>query len=165
MITHNSLKKSFRYTWNVLHWLHTISRLFLHICCIVDGIVHFIWMRGWVNNYPHSVSGIHRYQFKKEEHHFSTWSPSFPIHFVHLNKLFLPVTKFILYISPYIYFSRFVPVTYVLLLLKVPLCRLWMLHEAPDFQSFRFMLIRWTHCVHMFMLTCTLLAFVVNHKC
>ena len=36
----------------------------VHICCIVDGIVHFIWMRGWVNNYPHSVCAIYCYQFK-----------------------------------------------------------------------------------------------------
>ena len=52
MITYDSLKKSFLYSWNVLHCLHTISHLLLHICCIVHGIVHFI------NNYPHSVEFI-----------------------------------------------------------------------------------------------------------
>ena len=69
LITYNSLKKSFLYKWNALHWLNVISHLFLHICFIVDGIVHFIWMRGCVNNYPHSVYGIYRYQFKKEKNH------------------------------------------------------------------------------------------------
>ena len=127
-MTYNSLMKSLLYLWKVLHWLHTLCHLFLHVCCIVDGIVHFIWMRGWVNNYPHSVYGIYCYQFKKEKHHFST-SSCFPIHFIHLNNLFLPVTKFSLYISPYISFSRLVPITYVLLLLRLPLRRLWMPHE------------------------------------
>ena len=75
-----------------------------------------------------------------------------------VNKLFLSVTKFSLYISSYISFSRLVPMTYVLLLLREPLRRLWMSHEAPDFQLFWFMLIR---CTHAFMLTCTLLAFVM----
>ena len=54
-----------RNSYNVLRWLHTISHLFLHICCLVDGIVHFIWIQGWVNNYPHSVCGIYYYNLKK----------------------------------------------------------------------------------------------------
>ena len=111
-MTYNSLMKSLLYLWKVLHWLHTLCHLFLHVCCIVDGIVHFIWMRGWVNNYPHSVYGIYCYEFKKEKHNFSTSSPCFPIHFIHLNKLFLPVRKFSLYTSPYISFSRLVPIIY-----------------------------------------------------
>ena len=45
------MKKSLLHSWKVLHWLHTITYLFSHICCIVDGIVHFIWTRGGVNNY------------------------------------------------------------------------------------------------------------------
>ena len=59
----------------VLRWSHTISHLFLRICCIVDDIVHFIWMRGRINNYPHPVCGIDHYQFKKKK--VSTWSPCF----------------------------------------------------------------------------------------
>ena len=51
-----------------------------------------------------------------------------------VNKLFLSVTKFSLYISPYISFSGLVPMTYLLPVLRVPL------HEAPDFQLFWFML-------------------------
>ena len=50
----------------VLRWSRTISHLFLRICCIVDGTVHFIWMRGCINNYLHPVCGIYRYQFKKK---------------------------------------------------------------------------------------------------
>ena len=38
-----------------------------------------------------------------------------------VNKLFLSVTKFSLYIPPYISFSRLVPMAYVLLLLREPL--------------------------------------------
>ena len=60
----------------VLHWSRIISHLFLRIWCIVDDIVHFIWMRGCINNYPHPVSGIDRYQFKKKKQ-ISTWSPCF----------------------------------------------------------------------------------------
>ena len=59
----------------VLRWSRTISHLFLRICCIMDDIVHFIWMRGCINNYPHPFCGIDRYQFKKK--HISTWSPCF----------------------------------------------------------------------------------------
>ena len=84
----------------VLRWSRTISHLFLRICCIVDDIVHFIWMRGYINNYPHPVCGIDRYQFKKntslyDRLVFNTLYPP-------LNKFFLSVTKFSLYISPYI---------------------------------------------------------------
>ena len=46
-----------------------------------------------------------------------------------VNKLFLSVTKFSLYISPYISFSKLVPMTYVLPFLKVLLRRLRMPHE------------------------------------
>ena len=60
----------------VLRWSRTISHLFLRICYIVDDIVHFIWMRGCINNYPHPVCGIVRYQLK-EKKHISTWSPCF----------------------------------------------------------------------------------------
>ena len=52
----------------VLSWSRTVSHLFLRICCIVDDIVHFIWMRRCVNNYPRPVCGIDRYQFKKKTH-------------------------------------------------------------------------------------------------
>ena len=44
----------------------TITHLFLRICCIVDDIVHIIWMRGCINNYPHPVCRIDHYQFKKK---------------------------------------------------------------------------------------------------
>ena len=60
----------------VLRWSRTISHLFLRICCIVDEKVHFIWMRGCINNYLHPVCGIDRYRFK-EKQHISTWSPCF----------------------------------------------------------------------------------------
>ena len=93
-------------SWNILHWLHTISYLFLRICCIVDGIVHFIWIRGWVNNYPYSVCGIYHYQFKKEKHHFSTCSPCLPIHFVHLSTSFFVRSQNSVYIFPHIFPSR-----------------------------------------------------------
>ena len=59
----------------VLRWSRTISHLFLRICCIVDDIVHFIWMRGCINNYLHPLCGIDRYQLKKK--HISTCSPCF----------------------------------------------------------------------------------------
>ena len=59
----------------VLHWSRTTSHLFSGICYIVDDIVHFIWIRGCINNYPHPVCGINRYQLKKK--HISTWSPCF----------------------------------------------------------------------------------------
>ena len=69
-----------RNSYNVLRWLHTISHLFLHICCIVDGIVHFVWIRGWVNNYPHSVCGIYYYQFKKKIVYYATRAYSITLH-------------------------------------------------------------------------------------
>ena len=56
-----------------LRWSRTISHLFLRICCMVDEILYFIWMRGCINNYPYPVCGIGRYQFKKKKH-ISTWS-------------------------------------------------------------------------------------------
>ena len=46
-----------------------------------------------------------------------------------VNKLFLSVTKFSLYISPYISFLKLVPMTYVLPFLRVLLRRLRMPHE------------------------------------
>ena len=46
-----------------------------------------------------------------------------------VNKLFLSVTKFSLYISPYISFSKLVPMTFVLPSLRVLLCRLRMPYE------------------------------------
>ena len=111
----------------VLRWSRTISHLFLRIYCIVDDIVHFIWMRGCINNYPHPVCEIHRYQFKKntslhDRLFFNTLYPP-------VNKFFLSVTKFSLYISPYISFSKLVPMTYVLTFLRVLLRRLRMPHE------------------------------------
>ena len=63
-----------------------------------------------------------------------------------VNKLFLLVPKFSIYFSLYISFSGLVPMTYVLLLLRVPL------HEAPDFKFFRFMLNR---CTHVFIYSCS----------
>ena len=106
----------------------TISYLFLHICCIVDGIVNFIWMRRCINNYPHPVCGIDRYQFKKK--HISTWSPCFQYTLSACQQAFsFSNTKFSLYISPYISFSKLVPMTYVLPFLRVLLRRLRMLHE------------------------------------
>ena len=60
-------------------------------------------MRGWVNNYPHSVCGIYRYEFKKENHHFSTWSLFLPIHFVHLSTSFFFQSQN----SVYIFFSEY----------------------------------------------------------
>ena len=70
----------------VLRWSRTISHLFLRICCIVDDIVHFIWMRGCINNYPHPVCGIDRYQFKKKTHLYMI--ALFSIHFIHLSTSF-----------------------------------------------------------------------------
>ena len=96
LITYDSLKKSFLHSWNVLHWLHTISHSFLNICCIVGGIVHFIWMRSWVSNYPHSVCGIYRYQFKKGKHK-QAFSFSHKIQYI-----YFPIY--------YISFSRLVPI-------------------------------------------------------
>ena len=140
------MEKSFLYTWNVLHWLHTISHLLLHVCYIVNSIVHFIWMRGWVKNYPHSVYGIYRYQFKKVKHYFSTWSPCFPI--PPPQQAFLSSHKIqFIYFPIYISFSRIVPITYTSCSSWQCrlLCRLWIPLEAPDFQLFWFMLIRRTH--------------------
>ena len=50
----------------ILRWSRTISLLFLRIFCIVDDIVHFIWMRRCINNYPHPVCEIDRYQLQKK---------------------------------------------------------------------------------------------------
>ena len=74
LIPYDSLAIAF-ILMKVLRWLRTKSHSFLRICCIVDDIVHFIWMRGCINNYPHPVCGIDRYQFKKKN--ISTWSPCF----------------------------------------------------------------------------------------
>ena len=72
----------------------------------MDGIVYFIWMRGWINNYPHCVCGIYRYQFLKEKHHFSRWSPCLPIHFIHLSTSFFFQSRNSIYIFPHIFPSR-----------------------------------------------------------
>ena len=72
---------------------------YIGICCIVDGIVHFIWMRGRVDNYPRSVYETYRYQFLKEKH-FATWSPCFPIHFDHLSTSFFFQSQNSVYIFP-----------------------------------------------------------------
>ena len=61
--------------------------------------------------------------------HISTWSPYFQYTLSTFNKLFLLVTKFSLYISAYISFSKLVPMTYVLSFLRVLLRRLRMPHE------------------------------------
>ena len=61
----------------VLRWSRTISHLFLRIFCIMDDLVHLIWMRGCINNYPHPVCRIDRYRLKKK--HVSTWSPCFQL--------------------------------------------------------------------------------------
>ena len=112
----------------VLRWSRTIFHLFLRVCCIVDDTVHFIWMRGCINNHPHSVCRIDRYQYIKKHASldnrlvFNTLCPP-------VNKLFLSVTKFSLYISPYTSFLKLLPMTYVLPFLRVLLCRLRMPHE------------------------------------
>ena len=112
----------------VSRWSRTISHLFLRICCIVDDIVHFIWMRGCINNYPHPVCGIDRYQFK-EKNTSLHYRLVFNILHPPVNKLSLSVTKFSLYISPYISFSKLVSMTYVLPFLRVLLRRFRMPHE------------------------------------
>ena len=101
----------------------------LRICCIVDDILHFIWMRGCINNYPHPVCGIDRYQFKEKKN--TSLNDRLVVNTLYppVNKLFLSVTKFSLYISPCISFSKLVPMTYVLPFLRVLLCRLRMPHE------------------------------------
>ena len=72
----------------------------------MDGIVHFIWIRRWVNNYPHSVWGIYHYQFQKEKNNFCTCSPCLPIHFVHLSRSFFFQSQNSVYILPHIFPSR-----------------------------------------------------------
>ena len=112
----------------VLRWSRTISQLFLRICCIVDEIVHFVWMPGCFNNYPHPICGNDRYQFKKKNtslHDRLVFNTLYPP----VNKVFLSVTKFSLYIPPYISFSKLVPMTYVLPSLRILLHRLRMPHE------------------------------------
>ena len=69
----------------VLRWSRTISHLFLRICCMVDDIVHFIRMRGCINNYPHPVCGNDRYQFKKKIHLYMI--ALFSIQFIHLSTI------------------------------------------------------------------------------
>ena len=88
----------------VLRWSRTISYLFLRICCIVDDIVHFIWMRGCINNYPHPVCGIHRYQFKKK--HISKWSPCFQCTLSHPSTSFFFQSQNSYYKFPHISPSR-----------------------------------------------------------
>ena len=88
----------------VLRWLGIISHLFLRIRCIVDAIVHFIWMRGCINNYSHPVCGIDRYQFKKKTHLYMI--ALFSIHFIHLSTSFFFQSQNSVYIFPYISSSR-----------------------------------------------------------
>ena len=112
----------------VLRWSRTISHLFLRICCIMDDWVHFIWMRVCINNYPHPVYGFDRYWLKKKNmslHDRLVFNTLYPP----VNKLFLSVTKFSLYISPYISLSKLVPMTYVLPFLRVLLRRLRIPYE------------------------------------
>ena len=84
---------------------HNNSFIFIvHICCIGDGMVHFIWTRGWGNNYrPLSVEFI-VINFKKGNiislHDFlvfqytlstcqQAFSVSHQIQFIYLPKYFL----------------------------------------------------------------------------
>ena len=88
----------------VLHWLLTISHLFSRISCIVDDIVHFIWMRGCINNYPHPICGIDRYKLKKKTHLYMI--ALFSIHFIHLLTGFFFQSQNSVYIFPHISPSR-----------------------------------------------------------
>ena len=63
----------------VLRWWRTISHFFLRICCIVDVIVHFIWMRGIA---------------------------LFSIHFIHVSTSFFIQSQNWVYIFPHISPSR-----------------------------------------------------------
>ena len=85
----------------VLRWSRTISHLFLRICYIVDDIVNFIWMRGCINNYPHTVCGFDRYQLKKKNAHLYMIA-LFSIHFIHLSTSFFFQSQNSDYIFPYI---------------------------------------------------------------
>ena len=113
----------------VLRWSRTISHLFLRVCCTVDDIVHFMWMRECINNYSHPVCGIDRYQVNKKRNTSLHDRLAFNTHYPPVNKLFLSVTKFSLYISLYISFTKLVPMSYVLPFLRILLRRLWIPHE------------------------------------
>ena len=85
----------------VLRWSRTISHLFLRVCCTVDDIVHFMWMRECINNYPHPVCGIDRYQVKKKETHLYIIA-LLSIHFIHLSTSFFFQSQNSVYIFPHI---------------------------------------------------------------
>ena len=85
-------------------------------------------MQGCINNYPHPVCGIDSYQFNEKNtslHDRLVFNTLYPP----VNKHFLSVAKFSVYISPYISFSKLVPMTHVLPFLRVLLRRLRMPHE------------------------------------
>ena len=84
----------------VLRWSRTIAHLFLRICYIVYDIVHFKWMRGCINNYPHPICGIYRYEFKKKENLYMI--ALFSIHFIHLSTSFFFQSQNSVYIFPHI---------------------------------------------------------------
>ena len=87
----------------ILRWSRKVSHLFLRIRCIVDDIVHFILMRGCINNYPHPVCGIDRYQIKKNS---SLIITLFSIHFIHLSTNFFFQSQNSVYIFSHISLSR-----------------------------------------------------------
>ena len=90
------------YVYSSLHIF--LSHLFLRMCCIVDDIVHFIWMRVCINNYPHPVCGIDCYQFKKKTHLYMITLLS--IHFIHLSTSFFFQSQNSVYVFPHISVSR-----------------------------------------------------------
>ena len=116
-----------------------------NISFIFTYFLYTIWMRGCINIYCILSVKLIVINIKKNTslHDRLVFNTLYPP----VNKLFLSVTKFSLYISPYISFSKLVPMTYVLPFLRVLLRRLRKPHQfvrkkTPDFQLFWFMLNR-----------------------
>ena len=132
MITYNLLKKLMERFTSITY---NISFIFTYLLHSGRHGTHFIWMRGWVNNFRTLRLWNLSLSILKRKTSFLYIIFLFAnTLFPPVNKLFLSVTKFSIYFSPYISISGLVPMTYVLPLLRVPL------HEASDFQLFWFML-------------------------
>ena len=102
-VTHWS--NCFSILMKVLRWSRTIFHLFLRICCIVDDIVDFIWMRGCIKNYLHPVCAIDRYQLKQKKKHLYMIA-LFSIHFIRPSTSFFFQLQNSVYIFPHISPSR-----------------------------------------------------------